>query len=159
MNSLLKLILLIIIIIVLLFIILCIYRTWKTQNSPNQKLFLHGEVPNPKLQGLYKGSVTGYKGNWQGKEFDAKTSLGINVFRENGKEQKSYPFKTYAGKGLQDKNLDVLKIDYNTRKNPLWVRFVLDELVEVEPNKYLGKLHIRFLPILSFSLGYFRLEK
>lgn len=120
-------------------------------HSPNQKLFLSGKVPNPLPSGLYKGSVN-FKTSWQGKKFDASKSMGINLI--SGKEK--YPFKTYVGKGLAD-NIDVLKIDYNIPQNPFWLRFILDEIVEISSGKYLGKVHINFFG-LPFSLGYFRLE-
>jgi len=140
-------------------IFLGLVRTRKIQTSDNQKRFLAGVVPNPAPDGFFKGSTTEYKGSWQGKEFDATHSWGSNVFKENGELKKRFPFKTYVGKGLADRNLDVLKIDYNIRENPLWLRLILDEIVEVKPGKYLGKLHLRLFLFLPFSLGYFTLEK
>ena len=41
-----------------------LYRTWKTQTNPNQKIFLSGKVPKSTPDGFFKGSVTGYKGTW-----------------------------------------------------------------------------------------------
>jgi hypothetical protein len=119
-----------------------------------QKLFLSGRVPSPLPNGFYKGSV-GMKTSWQGKKFDAKLQKGINII--NGREV--YPFRTYVGKGLRDKDLDVLKIDYNIPKNPFWLRFILDEIVQTSPNHFLGKVHIKLLPGVHFTLGFFRLEK
>ena len=144
----------IVVILILSPIFFGLYKTWQTQNSPNQKLFLSGKISNPKPDGPYKGSVN-FKTSWQGKKFDASSSSGINLI--DGKE--SYPFKTYTGKGLQDKNLDVFKIDYNIVQNPFWLRFILDEIVEVSPDKFLGKVHLKLIPALPFSVGYFRLEK
>ncbi len=149
-----KLILIIPLILIVLPLLLGLIRTWKVQNSPNQKLFLKGHIPSPLPDGLYKGSVGNIKTGWEGKKFDASSSSGINLI--SGKEQ--YPFKTYAGKGLAD-NIDVLKIDYNLPQNPFWLRFILDEIVEVEKGKFLGKVHLNLIPGLPFSLGYFRLEK
>lgn len=54
---------------------------------------------------------------------------------------------------------DVLKIDYAIPANPFWLRFILDEIVETEPGKLLGKVHIHLLPDLNFTLGFFTLEK
>ena len=139
---------------ILLPLSLGLVRTWQTQNSPNQKKILSGKIPSPKPDGLYKGLVN-FKTSWQGKKFDAKNSTGINIINE----KQVYPFKTYIGKGLQDKNLDVFKIDYNIPQNPFWLRFILDEIVETTSGKYLGKIHINLIPYLPFSLGYFRLEK
>ncbi len=140
---------------ILLPISFALFRTWQVQKSPNQKIFLSGHVPNPKPDGAYKGSVGNIKTGWQGKKFDATSSSGINLI--SGKKQ--YPFKTYTEKGLADKNLDVFKIDYNVPQNPLWLRLILDEIVEVSPNHYLGKVHLKIIPGLPFSLGYFNLEK
>ncbi len=121
----------------------------------NQKLFLSGKVPDPNPNGFYKGSLDGPKTFWQGKKFDAASSTGINLIGS----KEVYPFKTYVAKGLKDKNLDVLKIDYNIPENPFWIRLILDEIVQISPNNYLGKVHLKIIPGLPFTLGYFRLEK
>ncbi len=134
-------------------------RTWKIQHAPEQKLFLKGKLSNKPLDGKYKGIVRNLKTGWQGKSFNSQNSTGINNLKQGDKEVEKYPFKTYQGKGIQDKNLDVFKIDYNIPENPFYIRFVLDEIVEVEKDKYLGKVHLRFLPGITFSVGYFRLEK
>lgn len=134
------------------------YRNWKTQHSQNQAIFLAGKVPAT-LDGFYKGTVTGFKTDWQGKKLDASHSSGINVFHKDGQDIENFPFKTYTGQGLQDKNLEVFKIDYDNSTNPWWVRRVVDELVETGPGQYLGKIHLKILPGLSFAVGYFRLSK
>lgn len=138
-------------------ILIGIWRTWKIQNNPLQQEFLKGKVPS-NLNGFYKGTVTGVKTNWQGKKFDSTKSASTNIFKEADGNQERYPFKTYTGVGLQDQ-IEVLKIDYSGNRYPWWLRFILDELVETSPNKYLGKVHIQFLPGWGFTLGYFRLEK
>ena len=144
---------LIFLLLIILPILLGLIRTWMVQNSSNQKLFLKGKIPDPKPNGLYKGFVN-FKTGWQGKKFDPTFATGINII--DGKEK--YPFKTYISKGLTDK-IDVYKIDYNIAQNPLRLRFILDEIVEVGKEKYLGKVHLNLIPGLPFSLGYFRLEK
>lgn len=133
------------------------YRTYKTRQSPNQKIFENGKVPT-KMDGLYHGKVTGYKTNWQGKKFDATRSAGINVFKNGDKLNERYPFRTYIRKGVAD-NMEVLKIDYSENTFPWWLRFILDELVEIEPGKYLGKVHITVIPGIPFTVGYFTLVK
>lgn len=133
-------------------------RTYKVQSSPKQKQFITGtikDLPN----GDYQGKVS-FKTSWIGKTFNVKDSTGINRLNDSeNNEVEKFPFKTYLGKAIQDKNLEVIKIDYNLPENPLWVRFILDEIVEVERGRYLGKVHIRILPNIAFSLGYFELEK
>ncbi len=131
-----------------------VFRTIYIQSSPNQAKFLKGTVPQ-KLNGYYKGHVNGF--DWQGKKFDASHSAGINIFKED-KSEESFPFKTYPAKGLQD-NIEVLRIDYSQNSDPWWLKFIVDELVEVSPGKYLGKIHIQIFRGLSFAVGYFNLEK
>ena len=141
------------IIVILIPISVGLYRNWKVQSSPNQKIFSEGKVPNPLPNGQYKGRVTGYNGSWKGKKFIASSSSGINLIDNTEK----YPFKTYIGKGLQDHQLDILKIDYNIPQNPFWLHFILDEIVQTAPGKFLGKVHINLIPGLPFTLGYFTL--
>ena len=101
---------------------------------------------------------------WLGKTFDAAHHSGDNIFTKD-----SYPlarvfnpfyrgfvndrpdtyrcfnFRTYVAPGLIDTDRQVLKIDYNLKENPsLTVRRVLDELVQVDDNLYLGKAHVRW---------------
>lgn len=146
-----------VLIILALVFILATLQTFRTQTSPNQKIFLSGTLPKNLPDGLYKGEVPGHKFTWVGKKFDSKTGMGINIFN-NGKTTEAYPFKFYKSSGLQD-NIQVVRIDYNLPENPIWLRFIVDEIVETSPNKFLGKLHIKILPGIVASLGYFTLEK
>ncbi len=147
---------------IVLIILICIlsgmWRTWFLEESLNQKLFVAGSMPNPMPNGLYSGTI-GRKVSWLGKKFEAKSQTGINLFEDkNGKSQK-YPFKTFVGRGVRDKGTVVLKIDYNISGNPFWLRFILDEIVEVSPDHYLGKLHVVAIPGFVFTLGFFELKK
>lgn len=101
---------------------------------------------------------------WTGKLFNAENADGDNIFwrssktglrlfspfyrdyRDNDAEtMRAYSFRTYVGKGMQDPDRDVLKIDYNNKSNPaLSMRRILDELVQVDENFYLGKAHVRW---------------
>ncbi len=132
-------------------------RTWKVQASPLQEEFVNGKLP-AKLDGVYKGSVAGINTTWRGKKFNSSESTGINIFEDADGINEKYPFKTYSGKGLQDE-IQALKIDYNLAENPLWLRCIVDELVETSPNKYLGKLNVKLVPGVPFCLGFFKLEK
>lgn len=138
-------------------LILAILRTWKTQTSPNQKIFISGKAPMEFPDGFYWGKVTGLKTDWQGKKFNSKSKTGINIFKKGGKLTELYPFKIYSAKGLQD-NIEVLRIDYNLPENPLWIRFVKDEIVETGEDKFLGKIHLTVIPGLPISVGYFKLS-
>ena len=129
-------------------------RTIMLQYGDTQHEFLAGKAVMP--QGLWPGVLPGYTTSWQGKKFTGDT--GINVFSRDGKNVDVYPFKTYIARGAVDP-IDVVKIDYNTKGNPFWLRLILDEVVQVKPNEYLGKLQLRLVPGLPITLLYFRLER
>lgn len=150
-----KFILLALMILIILVILFGQLHTAHTQAQPQQQAFTKGILPSPMPNGFQKGDVNA-KTTWQGKEFNNKENTGINFFNENGTTIKRYPFKTYTGKGLIDHGLEVLKLDYNLPENPLYLRLIVDELVQVSPGKYLGKLNVKLGPF-AFALGFFRL--
>ena len=142
-------------------------RTFQMKSEPNQVEFAGGSLPNPSPDGFYHGKV-GFETSWIGKKFDATNSTGINVLRGDkdpasatgyGVAREKYPFTTYKGNGLFDPNTFVLKIDYNVPGNPLWVKFVVDEIVQVAPDQYLGKMQLKLIPGFPFSVLYFELKK
>ena len=128
------------------------------KSQAEQFLFTKGTYPDPELNGNYKGSAEA-QANWIGKSFDSKNNTGINRFSEGLVEEKRIEFKTYQGKGLMDPDVDVLKIDYNIEENPFYIKWILDEIVQVSPGKYLGKVHLRLIPFLPITIMYFELEK
>lgn len=101
---------------------------------------------------------------WLGKSFDAAENSGENIFTENSyplarifnpfysgftpegsDTYRGFAFRTYAAPGVFDPDRLVLKIDYDLDNNPrLTVRRVLDELVQLDDNVYLGKAHVRW---------------
>lgn len=110
---------------------------------------------------------------WKGKWFYSNRNIGDNILpiylipflklrlgkgfqvkKEFGGVH-AFTFKTSIERGLKD-NIKVLRLDYNLPQNPPNVRAVVDELVEVGKNKYLGKAHIKegktFRTIAFFSL-------
>lgn len=141
-------------------IVICLFRTLQLEGSEKQHAFFKGTVPNPLPDGFYSGSVSGPNKSWLGKKFNAGAQTGINVFAnpDSGQKEK-YPFKTYTGRGVRDRETDVLKIDYNLPRNPFWLRFILDEVVETAPGQYLGKLHILLIPGYPFTLAFFELKQ
>lgn len=153
-----KIILLLLVILVLLAILaglaLGIYRTIHSYRSPAQAEFKAGSIPAPMPDGFYPGSVAGYHGSWAGKKFDRNADRGINIFGSSER----YPFKTYVSQGATDSNIETFKIDYNVSGNPLWLRLLLDEMVQTAPGEYLGKIQLRLIPKAPFTLGYFRLR-
>ncbi len=137
-------------------IVLGTQKTHQVESSPNQKLFLSGKIPDPSPDGFYKGhAFTGLGKDWQGKVFDANKQTGVNKFVDGQR----YVFKTSIANGLRDKNLKVLRIDYNQPGNPWWLKFVVDEIVETSPGHYLGKVHLKVIPGMTFTLTYFELTK
>lgn len=143
----------------LFFIIVLSNRSSQVQNSATQKEFLKGKVPSAAPNGFYKGSVGGLKTPWQGKKFNAVNSTGVNILKKDGNNAEAFPFKTYVGKGIADKKLDVFKIDYSSNRKPWWIKFVLDEVVETSPGHLLGKAHLTFIPDFPFTVGFFKLER
>ncbi len=135
--------------------LLGVLRTAQTQSQPQQKDFMRGTFPSPLPDGFQRGNA-GVKTTWAGKIFDAKNHTGINVFEENGKQVQKYPFIFYEGISVID-GRKVLKLDYNVPSNPEYLHHVVDELVEIAPGKYLGKLNLRIRPF-SFTLGFFTLS-
>ena len=140
-------------------LLLAWYQTNETQRSPLQQQFLAGTVPAPAPEGFCKGSTDFYHASWQGKKFDPANSRGVNIFIKHGGMVELYPFKTYVAKGLRDTATEVFKIDYQLSEAPWYARPILDEVVQVSPGKYLGKIHYRLIPWFPFTIGYFWLEK
>ena len=61
---------------------------------------------------------------------------------------------------LADPDRSVLKIDYDLEENPsLTVRRVLDELVQIDDNLYLGKAHVRWWWNRWQTVAYFSLVR
>lgn len=96
---------------------------------------------------------------WKGKRFRATAQVGDNVFTPSApivgrlfwptfSDYRPYKpglytafdFRTYTGEGLRDPEMTVLKLDYGDPANPgFLVRSVIDELVQLSGNYYLGK--------------------
>ncbi len=135
------------------------YLTISNSDSPNQRQFVKGVIPNPLPDDFYKGSADIYTGPWLGKRFDSKTGTGINVFEWRGRKLEYFPFLMYKGDGIRDEGLNVLKIDYNIPENPFWLRPALDEVVEIAPGRFLGKLNYRYSATGAFTLLFFNQER
>ncbi len=101
---------------------------------------------------------------WLGKTFNVTHQSGDNIFTQDSYplarffnpfyrgfvadepgSYRGFAFQTYIAPGLVDPDRSVLKIDYNLKENPsLTVRRVLDELVQLADNIYLGKAHVHW---------------
>jgi hypothetical protein len=103
---------------------------------------------------------------WLGKTFDESSSTGDNVFSDNAWSKATrrigwpeyrirsddppgtvrvFPFRTAAARGIEDEDLEVLRIDYAQAPNPLPVKRMVDEIVELPGGYILGKAHMRGL--------------
>jgi hypothetical protein len=114
---------------------------------------------------------------WEGKSFDPASASGVNRFtqapltraafnivfpgyqpiRSTADRIDGFAFRTWIGRGQVDPGVDVLKIDYDSDQNPSFIiRRILDELVQIAPGRYLGRVLLRvggrFHPIGFFSL-------
>ncbi len=111
---------------------------------------------------------------WRGKYFVREESRGDNILAHSAKlilslRQSGYlvgnteyggfhafPFTFSVTKGLQSEN-KVIQLSYDLKENPLSVRKVVDEIVWVGGNTYLGKAFI--VDDASLRLvGFFRLS-
>jgi len=155
--------------------------TFFVERSPYQQTFVAGRAPDPLPDGFHPGEahvLLDKQTPWLGKSFDAKNQIGFNIFTPLGARilkfasplyqkfsvneegaTRAYYFKTYIGKGKKDVNTDVFKLDYDMPENPFWIRAILDEVVEIAPQQYLGKIHVRLLPGFFITIGYFGLRK
>lgn len=100
---------------------------------------------------------------WKGKTFDPAKAEGQNVFSAKGRFvarllwpryrglarfgpglDTAFRFLTSAGESAAQKDLQVMRIDYDLPDNPAWpIRRVLDELVRVDEGLYLGRALLR----------------
>lgn len=101
---------------------------------------------------------------WLGKTFNSAQQSGENIFTQDSyslarffnpfyrgfvadgnKTYRGFAFRTYMAPGLSDPDRTVLKIDYDLDDNPsLTVRRILDELVQLDEQLYLGKAHVHW---------------
>lgn len=111
--------------------------------------------------GLLRGLSSAWM-PWLGKRFDRVSETGDNLLARSAKapgrvlfrgyqlqeagdgNYAAFKFRTYVAAGMLDPDVQVLKIDYDSEENPSFlIRDILDELVEVVPGAYLGKILLR----------------
>ncbi len=133
------------------------YRTWKTGRMPEYEVFMKSAAPTTVAEGLWKGTADELgEVSWKGKKF-LPDAQGINLFGEEKTEK--YPFSFFPAPSLSDSAKTILRIDYGRKENPLWLRLIVDEMVRVADNKFLGAVYIDLIPGFPFRMGYFRLER
>lgn len=149
--------------------------------SKRQTDFVNGKLPGEAPNGFYRGSAYLLGGSpvpWLGKSFEKDNSLGFNIFRPKGAallklltpfygrfrknadgNTDAYYFKTSMGEGFKDKTIQTFRLDYDSPENPFLIRIILDEIVEVAPQEFLGKVHVKVFPGYFATIGYFGLKK
>lgn len=143
----------------LIIVVLAVLRTYQMEHGEMQEQFTKGTAAIALLDGDYNGIAHGYEGSWKGKTFTRANHRGINRFVNDGVSSTNYPFAFSVGKGLRDTKKDVIVLDYNQAENPWWLKYIIDEMVEISPQTYLGKVHVKITPNIVFTLGYFTLSK
>ncbi len=149
--------------------------------SRRQTDFIAGSAPTEPPSGFYRGSAY-LLGNrpvpWLGKSFESEDEKGFNIFTPKGASMlkvltplyklfrlnadgntDAYYFKTSTGPGFRDKDIRVFKLDYDSAENPFLIRIILDEMVEVGPEEFLGKVHMKVFPGYFATIGFFGLRK
>ncbi len=132
----------------------------------------------PGLTGIVD-SLVGRADPWLGKRFDAAQARGENIIRPaaepgarllwpfyRGYERQqtttlAFPFRTGVAPARRDPGLHVLKLDYNVEANPrlfLSARRIVDELVQVDSDLYLGKWYIHWYWGRWSMIGFFALR-
>ena len=122
--------------------------------------------------------ITGAWMPWLGKRFDADSSTGDNVLnrsarwpakalwplyktREAASGRSAFDFETAVEPSKDEPSTQVMKIDYHdVESNPrLLIRSIRDELVEIVPGAYLGKMLWRHDADRHTLLAYFALRQ
>jgi hypothetical protein len=121
-----------------------------------------GILVTPLIQGVVDralSTITGAWMPWLGKSFDSAANRGYNRLTNSARwpakllwprygttddvdARAAFDFETAVEPGKADPEIDVLKIDYGpVESNPrLVIRSIRDELVELVPDTYLGKI-------------------
>jgi hypothetical protein len=140
-----------------------------------------GILVAPMIQGGLDRVLTLITGGWMpwlGKSFDAANGRGTNLLadsarwparalwpryetRPKGGSLEAFDFQTRVAPGAIEPSVDVLKIDYGpVSENPgLIIRSILDELVEIVPDTYLGRILWRQEANRFANIGYFALKQ
>lgn len=134
--------------------------TLRNEGTSEHAEFRNGTTPLEMPDGTLRGVPPPfYRGSWWGKRIVGAEARGINIFEWNGKQTEKYPFRMFVARGIRDKDLDVLCFDYNAPENPWYMRFARDEVREIAPGKYLGKIYLNLIPGLPVLIGYFGMNK
>jgi len=157
------------------------FVSFLVNRSDYHRQFVTGKISQNAPDGFYQGSAHIFfdkQTPWLGKSFVADSKLGFNIFMPKGSallkimmplykkfqlnrngDTDAFYFQTRTAAGLKDKNVDVIKLDYDAPENPFPIRIILDEIVEIAPEQFLGKIHLKVFPRFYSTIGYFGLKK
>lgn len=155
--------------------------TYIVGKSRRQTDFINGQLPSEPPDGFYRGSAYLLGGSpvpWLGKSFEGENRKGFNIFTPKGASllklltplytsfrpnvdgnTDAYHFRTSTGRGFKDHDIETFKLDYDSPENPFLIRIILDEIVEVAPQEFLGKVHIKVFPGYFATIGFFGLKR
>lgn len=166
---------------ILVWVVIFAAISFAVNRSARQKQFVNGTLPTAPPDGFYRGSayLLGKRPvPWMGKSFEPTNHLGFNIFTPRGAallkimtpfykrfrlnpdgNTDAYYFKTSTGTGFKDRSIETFKLDYDSPENPFLIRIILDEIVEIAPNEFLGKVHVKVFPGFFATIGFFGLRK
>lgn len=149
-----RIVLFILVLLILVGSVLVWLRVSRIQHDPRHALFQAGVAPSFLPDGFWPGTWAGGGTDWLGKQFDAATSMGMNVFKASPKPIRRIPFRMVVAPSFKNSQQTVLLLDYNVSGNSPLVRLVRDEIVSTAPGMLLGILYIQLGPI-SIPVDYF----
>jgi hypothetical protein len=155
--------------------------TYVVGKGRRQQEFLNGRLPSGPPDGFYRGSAY-LMGNarvpWLVKSFESENARGFNIFTPTGATMlklltpfyrhfrlnrdgntDAYYFNTSTGPGFRDRGIETFKLDYDSPENPFLIRIILDEIVEIAPQEFLGKVHVKVFPGYYATIGFFGLRR
>lgn len=155
--------------------------TFIVGKSRRQAEFVNRKLPSEPPDGFYRGSAYLLGSSpvpWLGKSFERENSKGFNIFTPKGASllklltpfytlfrpnadgnTDAYYFRTSTGRGFKDQDIETFKLDYDSPENPFLIRIILDEIVEVAPQEFLGKVHVKVFPGYFATIGFFGLKR
>jgi len=115
---------------------------------------------------------------WEGKTFDAKTNTGDNIFTNDGLllgrliwpfyngyvadgrgRTLAFKFQSSIGKCLLEPDIEVLRLNFDLPDNPPFlIRDLVDQLVQIDHDFYLGKAVLKHHDGGRFCAAYFSLR-
>jgi len=139
------------------------YSNQTTNTLPQQQVFVENSYFSNSLPyGDYTGETTAwFAGAWEGKRFSQEQDTGVNIYKNplSPYEDLRYPFTIREGTSLENQDKKVIVLDYNVPENPYWIRFLREEMVELEDGTYVGKTLYVIVQQYPIAISFFTLRK